>query len=147
VVGMKITGDIVATGENSKVLEWFADRLMVALTEKDSVIDPTIGGSFALGTLQVTFDIKVGSAAEGYTRGPQLLLDAVQEAGMRPTHEWTDVPGVTLHGEFAYADDALMDELHRLVSGQQLLRSVRSDLLCPRLDPPCCEGSFAPVGR
>lgn len=67
---MKITGDIVAMGESSEVLERFADRLMDVLTEKDDVIDPTIGGSFALGTLQVTFDIKVGSAAEGYTCGP-----------------------------------------------------------------------------
>lgn len=130
-VGMKITGDLVATGESSKVLEWFADRLMEVLTDNDGAIDPTIGGSFAVGTLQVTFDIEVGSAAEGYTLGPKLLLDAVQEAGMRPTHEWTDVPGVPLHGELECEDEALMEELHRLVSEQQLLRSVRSDLLCP----------------
>jgi hypothetical protein len=131
VVDMKITGDIVVAGESSEVLERFADLLMDVLTEKAVVLDPTIGGSFALGTLQVTFDIQIGSAAEGYTRGPQLLLDAVQEAGMRPTHDWTDVPGVALHGELE-AEKLMTQQLQRLVSEQQLLRSVRSDLLlCP----------------
>lgn len=127
-VGMRITGDIAAADVPAEVMERFADRLMGALTSKDEVVDPSIGGSLALGVLEVAFDIAVASPAEGWSRGPALLFAAVQQAGLQPLHDWTDVPGVANYGRLADRDDEDAG-LRRLVSGERLLRSVRADLL------------------
>ncbi|MGH8896205.1 MAG: hypothetical protein ACRDZ4_04070 [Egibacteraceae bacterium] len=82
-------------------MERFADRLMDALVSEESVID-----------------------ADGWSQGPALLFKAVQEAGMPPLHEWTDVPGARNYGR---VDPAAV--LRRLVSRERLLRSVRAELL------------------
>ncbi len=123
-VGMRVTGDIVAADEQSEIMEWFADRLMDALVSEEDIIDPSIGGSLAEGTLEVVFSIEVGSAAEGWSTGPALLFKAVQQAGLQPLHEWTDVPGVRNYGR---VDPQAV--LQGLVSREELLRSVRAELL------------------
>lgn len=116
---------------SSAVVDELSDRIMGALLNNEAVRDADVAGSLAHGEISVNFYINVASAAEGASMGPRYLHDAVRQAGVRPTHPWTDIDGVPFKGQFE-AESSLddPDEVGTIIRDQPyMVREIRTELV------------------
>lgn len=126
-----ITAEIRITDARAEVIDRFTDRLMEALVDNGGVIEPGISGSLARGEVCVQFYVDTATRAEADSMAPRYLHDAIKAAGVRPTHDWTDIPGEELlgelHDEEAQEDEELADLVER--QAERMVKRVTTELV------------------